>query len=106
MLYEGPGVQVPADLADEVALPVEFEQLRGRRRVRRARGIAARKNEDMPLGVHRDARYFAQIQVLRQLERVGALERNDRNSVLRERGRREQHEQSGEQAFHDDLLFR
>src|SRR5256885_3971430 len=104
-MTERPGIQVLADLPHELSFGIELEQLRSRRRVGRARGVAARQDEDVPLRVHRDAGDFAEIQVLRQLERVGPVERNLRHRVLRRYGRREQH-QAEKQAFHDILLER
>lgn len=56
-----------ADLADEVAIPVELEQLRRRGGV----GVAAVEHEHMALGVDRDPRDLTQIEVVRQLQEVG-----------------------------------
>ena len=81
-MAERPGVQVLADLAHEISFGIELEQLRRGGGVGRARGVAARQDEDVPLRVHRDAGDFAQIQVLGQLERVGPVERNLRHRVL------------------------
>src|SRR5713101_4808363 len=101
-----PNDQALADLADEFPVGRELEQLRGGRRVRRSRGIAARKNENAPLRIHRDPGHLAEVQVLRQLKRVRSIERNLRHRLLPERGRCEQHEQSDKRAFHDILLLR
>ena len=67
-----PGVEVLADLAQERAVVVEFQKLRGGvaegRTLARA---AARIDEDVALGVDRDARDLAEVQVGRQLQEVG-----------------------------------
>jgi hypothetical protein len=55
---ERPGVKVLADLAQEFAVLVEFQQLRRRRGIGRPGGIAAREKEDVAFGIDRDARYF------------------------------------------------
>src|SRR2546426_10677236 len=104
-MAERPGVQVLADLANERSVGIELEQLRRGGGVGRARGVAARQHEDVTLRIHRDAGDFAEVQVLRQLQRVRPVERDQRHSLLCQYGRRKQH-QAKKQAFHDILLER
>src|SRR5581483_4897094 len=66
-----PRVKVFADLADEPAVGAEFEQLGGTRPVSGARRVAAGEDEDVFLRVDRDAYDLAQMQVRRELEKVG-----------------------------------
>jgi len=61
-------VQVVTDLPQELSVGREFEQLRRRRRHRRAGGVAARESEDVAFGIHRHARHLAEIEVRRQLQ--------------------------------------
>ena len=63
---ERPGVEVAADLADEIAVAVELEELRGGGGIGRAFGVAAVEDEDVALRVHRHAGDFAEIEVVRQ----------------------------------------
>ena len=82
---ERPGVEVLADFADELALGVEFQQLRRRRRIGRPAGVAARQHENMALGIDRDAGYFAEIHVGRQPQRIGdGVEGDDGHILLRQ----------------------
>src|SRR5438876_1255677 len=75
---ERPGVQVPADLAHELAVAVELQQLRRRRRVGRPGRVAARENEHVALGIHRHAGHLAEMQVAWQFERIrNGVELND-----------------------------
>ncbi len=67
---ERPGVQVLADLADELAVGAEFQQLRCRRRIGGAAGVAARQHEHVSLGIDGDAGGLAEIHVGRQLQRI------------------------------------
>src|ERR1700692_3476766 len=46
-MAERPRIEVLADFADVLALRIEFQQLRRRRRIGRPAGIAARYHEDM-----------------------------------------------------------
>ncbi len=55
------------DLAQEFAVGIEFEKLCRGGGVGRPRAIAAREDEDVALGVDRDAADLAEIQVGRQL---------------------------------------
>lgn len=72
-----------ADLAQKFAVGTEFEKLCGRCRIGRAGGIAARQDEDVALGIERDTTDFAEIHIVRQLERIRhGLEINDRRRLL------------------------
>ena len=68
----------PADLADVLAGPVELEQARAavreraRGAERRVRIAGSRVDEDVPLRVRRDAGRFAQVDVVGQLQQIGA----------------------------------
>ena len=64
-------VEALADLPDERAVLIELEQ---------PRVAAARVDEDVPLGIGRDADAFAQVQIGRQLEEV-------RHRLVRDLGR-------------------
>ena len=70
-------VRALADLADELAGPIELEQARaavrdGARRAERDRRVAgARVDEDVALGVGRHAGRFAQVDVVGQLQQIG-----------------------------------
>src|SRR2546423_226542 len=81
VVCSGPGMEVLAALADEAAVAVEFENLRGRGAERVGDGAAARIDVDVALGVHRHARGFAQVHVRRQLDEI-------RHRVERKLGRR------------------
>src|SRR5207302_891818 len=97
---ERPGVQVPADLAHELAVAVELQQLRCRGRVGRPGRVAARENEHVAPGIHRHAGYLAEMQVARQLERVrNGLESNDLG-VSRRIGKYKDCEQRNSQDIH------
>src|SRR6185437_3877243 len=52
------------------AVGPELEELRRRRAIGRTRRVAARQREDMALGIDGDAGAFAEIKVLRQVQRV------------------------------------
>ncbi len=67
---ERPGVEVLADLADEAAVAIELEDLRGGGAEGVGDGAAARIDVDVALGVHRDARGLAQMHVRRQLDEI------------------------------------
>ena len=98
---ERPGVEVLADLANEVAVGVELEQLRRGRGVRRAGRVAAREHEHVALGVDRDAGRLAEVEVLRQLERVGnRIEGDLRHGNLCAGGCRDEEQERDEQLFH------
>ena len=75
---------VLADLADELALGIELEQLRGRGHVGRPGHVAAREDEDVSLRVDRDAGDLAEVNVRRKRQRIG----NRFKRQLRNRGRR------------------
>src|SRR6185295_5724744 len=87
---ERPRVEALADLADELAVLVELEELARRAAVRRAhRAVGARVDEDVALRVDRDAGVLAEVQVRRQLEEVGdGVERNLRHRLLRAQHRK------------------
>src|SRR5215216_5380042 len=80
----GPGVEILADLANEGAVTIELEDLRGRV----AEGwplarAAARVDENMPFGIDRHARHLAEMQVGRKLQQVGnGLVGNFRHRLL------------------------
>src|SRR5258708_39958059 len=100
-MSERPGVEVLADLADEGAVGREFEKLRGGGEKGVPRGVAARQDENVAPGIHRDAGDFAEIHVFRQLEDVRhRLERDDRHRLLREELRAEQQERCGDPLLH------
>ena len=71
---ERKAVEPFADLAHVVPLRVEFEQ---------ARGLAARVDEDVSLGIGGDADAFAQVQVGRQLQEIRRRVERDLRNVLR-----------------------
>ncbi len=81
---ERPGIEVAADLADEPAVRTEFEELRRRRGIGRAAGVAARQREDVALGIERDAGNFAEIHIGRQMQRIGDGIVGDNRCRLRE----------------------
>src|SRR5690348_6918135 len=60
-----------ANLATEISIVVEFEQLRGSGPIGRAARIAARKDKDVALGIDGDSRDFAQIQFGWQFQKIG-----------------------------------
>src|SRR5262249_49273054 len=102
---ERPGVEVLADLADEVAVAVEFQDLRGGGAKRVGDRAAARIDVDVALGIRRHAGGFAEVHVRRQLDEVRdrielQLRRRRR---LRKRRRTEQHQESGEPWSHASL---
>ena len=70
-MRERPGVEIVADLAQELSVGVELEQLRGRGTVGRACGVAARKDEDMLLGIDGDAGDLAEVHVGRKFKKSG-----------------------------------
>ncbi len=83
-MRERPGVEVLADLADELAVRREFEELRGGVAVGGAQAAAAaRIDEHMAFRVHRDARRFTEIHVGRQLQEIRhGIERDLRHAFL------------------------
>ena len=99
---ERPAVESLSDLADELALRPELEQLRRRRRERwTARAVRSREDEDVSFRVDRHAGDFAEVHAGRQLEEVGArLEWNVGNALLRDRRRRDEQEQCKYRRFH------
>ncbi|HEV7636856.1 MAG TPA: hypothetical protein VGO54_15625 [Bradyrhizobium sp.] len=90
-MAEPPGVKVLADLADELSLAIEFQQLGRRRAEGRAVGIAARQHENVALGIEGDAGHLAEIHVGREPKRIGdGIEGDRRHRLLREGRWREQ----------------
>ena len=85
---ERPAVEALADLAPELALRTEFEQLRrGRGIGRPVRAVRAGEHVDVPPGVHGDARDFAEVHPFGELEEVShRVERDRRHCLLSERG--------------------
>ena len=68
------------DLAKVGAVGGELEELRCGCAVGRASGVAAREDEDVPFGVDGDSGGFAEIDVRRELEKIGdGVERNFRD---------------------------
>ena len=70
---EREAVEALADLAQVVALGVELEE---------ARGLAARVDEDVSLGIGGDADAFAQVEVGRQLQEIRRRVERDLRNVL------------------------
>lgn len=87
---ERPGVKIVADLANKSAVRAELQQLGGGCSVGRTRRVAAGKDENVSLGVHRHARGLAQIKVRRQLYEIG-------NGLVADLGRRLGQKRSAEQ---------
>src|SRR5262249_3202258 len=82
---EGPSVELMADLPQEIAVGIKFEKLRRGCGVGGTGGVATRKNEDVAIGIGRDAGNFTQMEIVRQLERVGhRVESNNWRLLLRE----------------------
>jgi hypothetical protein len=81
---EGPGVEALADLADEIALGGEFEELGCGRRIGRTAGaVRAREHEDVALGVHGHSGHLAKIHAVRQLREIRhGIEGDLRNALL------------------------
>ena len=100
-MRERPGIKVLADLADEGAVRPELEQLRGGRAVGRPRGVAAREDEYVALRIDRDAGHLAEVEIGRELDRIGhRLERNFRHRLLGQGGRDHKDEQSDQPTLH------
>ena len=99
---EGPGVQVVADFAHELAILIELKDLRGGGSVRRAGGVATREHVNLALGIHGDPGGFTKVQIVGQLEeiRIG-VERDFGHGLLRETCGREQAEQGERGSFHE-----
>ncbi len=95
---EAPGIEVVADLPDEAAVRVEFQQLRRRRAVGGAGGVSPGKHHHMTVGADRHPGGFSEIDALRQLQGVGLGVEGDlrRPGGLGSRRRRQRRE--GEQA--------
>ncbi|MEI9923399.1 MAG: hypothetical protein WDN50_07605 [Bradyrhizobium sp.] len=75
---KGPGIETLADLADEIALGGEFEQLGCGRRIGWTAGaIGAREHEDVALGVHGHTGHFAKIHAVRQLREIRLRNRRE-----------------------------
>ena len=99
---EGPGVQVVADFAHELAILVEEQDLRGGGSVRGTGGVAAREDVNLALGIHRDAGGFAEVQIVGQLEEIGiGIEGDFGHGLLRETCGRQQAEQGEGGSFHE-----
>ena len=92
---EGPGVEPVADLADEAAVTVELQELRGGGAVGRPQRVAAREHENVPLRVQRHAGALAEIHAVGQLEEVRDRLVGDRRDVVRE-GQGGGHGEAGE----------
>ena len=84
---ERPGIEILADLADELAVGTELQDLRGGVAERQAGArAAARVDEDVALGVDGDAGNFTEIHVVRQLQQIGhRIKGNGRRCFLGER---------------------
>ena len=67
---EGPGVEVVADLAQVIAVGVELQELRRRRAIGGAGCGAAMQDEDVALGIERDARNLAKVEIGRQAQDI------------------------------------
>src|SRR5262249_36267478 len=101
---ERPGVEVLADLADELAVGREFVKLRGG--VAEGGSLAAaaaRKDEDMSLRIDRDAGGLAEMHVGRQLQEVGHRLVGNLWHLLRERRRTRERYQSEQPTTHGVL---
>src|SRR5215813_1327772 len=80
------GVEVLPDFAHEVAVSIEFQELRRGSAERRSGRAAAREDEDVMLRVDGDARHLAEVDVRRQLEELGiGIEGNVRSGLLSKR---------------------
>ena len=98
---ERPGVEILADLADEFALGIELQDLRGGVAVRRTGArSAARIDEDVALGVDRNAGGLAEVHVVGQLQQIGHRLVGNGWRVLCERGGTDQRKQRGNQEPH------
>jgi hypothetical protein len=104
----GPGVEIVADLADVRAVGGELEELGCGGSVGWAGGVAAGEDEDVTLGVDRDAGSFAEIEVRREFEEVGdRVEGNFRDGLgvcVERQGHSDREGESESKAFHNDLL--
>jgi hypothetical protein len=97
-----PGVKVLADLADEAAVGIELPQLGGGigegRPVARSATV---EDENVALGIDRDAGRLAHIEIGRQLEEIGhRVVGDERGRLLRRllgHGGRAQQRDNGEQ---------
>ena len=85
---ERPAVQLFADLADELTLRPELEQLcRGGAIRRPVRTVRSREDEDMPFRVDGDARHFPEVHPFRKLQEIGdGIERDRRRGSHLHRG--------------------
>ena len=93
-----PCVQIVAYLANVPAVRAELEKLRGGRRVRRTRGIAARQNENMSLAVDGHAGCFSKIDIRRKLQEIGDRSVFDHRRLLGAESKVQQQEQRKQQA--------
>jgi hypothetical protein len=69
---EGPSVEIVADLTQEIAIGIEFEQLRRSSGICWAGTLTPGKYEHVAVGIDRDAAHFTETEIVRQLERIGA----------------------------------
>src|SRR5262249_23283553 len=104
-MRERPGVEVLAALAEEHAVAVEFQNLRGSIAVgRAAAGAAACIDVDVPLGVDGDAGNLAEMHIRRKLQQVrDRIVGNFGRRLLGQCRRAQQYEQPDKPAFHGDL---
>src|SRR6266851_4488289 len=82
---EGPGVEVVAYFAEKFSVGSEFEELRGACSIGRAGAVAAGEDEDVPLGIHGDARGFAKVEIGRKFQKVGDRVETDLGRLLGEK---------------------
>src|SRR2546426_7820985 len=101
-MRERPAVESLANFAQELAFETELEQLRRCRSVGGTAGaVRAREHEDVTFGIDCHARDLAEIRPRWQLEKVrDGIERNIGDALLRERRRRQQHEQYEQPGSH------
>src|SRR6185312_3238268 len=89
------------DLAHELAVAGEFQELGRRRAVGRAGGVAALEHQQVVgLGVEGDARHLAEVHVGRRIEGVGPLERDFLRRLGQGEGGRERQGRRDHNAFH------
>ena len=98
----GPRVEVLADLADEVAVGVELEELRRGGHVGRTDRVAAREHEDVSIRVDRHSGDLTEVDVVGQFQRIGnRLEWKLRNHLRQSRSHRQaEHHGRKKHTFH------
>src|SRR5580698_7297700 len=101
-----PRVQVVPNLAKIRPIRPKLQKLRCARAVGRPGCIAARKDEDVSLRIHRHACSLAQIDIRRQLQKVrNRIEGNLRHSLSKQTRRHsETKHKSKHKALHGNLL--